>query len=280
MYISYSGYKLYTACQLAYWHKYIAQTKLPAPDNQVNTLFGNIIGSLFEAYYNENLGANPALAEGILQARVGKYAQEMVHRVRRYATVKWKAQDPKAMYASSDELLRDLHETVAKGLKTIVLHNLWSHGAKAEVVLDHTIQGNVLAGRADFIGRNANGVYILDGKGSKYRELFVDKRQLLWYAMLYEAKNKELPSTLGFVHWRSDPEKAVDWVPYKAEDLVELKAKVHEDIAKIEEAKKKDTPFEPTVDLNKTKKQCYYCVFAPLCPRALAVGTVEDVTLD
>jgi hypothetical protein len=86
---------------------------------------------------------------------------------------------------------------------------------------------------------------IVDGKGSKYRDDYVDKRQLRWYSMLYEARFGSLPDRVGFLYWRSEPEKSIDWFDVSKEDTRVLRETVIE-VAETIESRNRSLPIVPS----------------------------------
>jgi hypothetical protein len=271
MYLSYSGYKTYTACPCHYWHKYIDKTRLDLPDNRVNTLFGTVVGSLFEYFYNEKIWAEKGV-EQKLRNRVQTAYLRAIAKETRSGSIKWKPEDEKANYASPEELLEDVRATIPRGLLIIRQHRLLGQSAAAEVKLDQEVQGHTIAGRSDFLMRRISphhDLILLDGKGSKYRDKYIDSRQLRWYAMLHRLKEKHAPDRLGFVYWRSEPEKSVDWLECSSNELDSLYESVLETIAEIEKGTAQITAnpdSRPEVFPARPGEQCRFCPYLTLCP--------------
>jgi hypothetical protein len=288
MYLSYSGYKLYLNCPYAYWHGYIGKLPLEKPDDRLGSVFGSIVGVLFEDFYNHEWWRKPEpqafVMSQIEAATVKVLKQEQSPKWGRPGGVlMWRGegegQNPKAMYADADELMADVRDAVARGFKIIRAERLLGPYAKAEIKLDSTVEGHRLGGRADFIIRRAKphqdkGIY--DGKGSKYRDRYVDPKQLHWYAMLYRLRFNEVPDKLAFVYWRFDPPESIDWVEFTEADLDQLLEDTLAAIERIEEGKA-SLPKEgevPAIDLMELARK----VFQPkanenncrFCPRATA----------
>jgi hypothetical protein len=234
MYLSYSGYKTYLGCPLAYWHKYIDKTAAPKPENKISALYGSVVGVLFEKFYNDRIWLRPG-SDAVLLALIPNVVSGVMRRETDQGCVyDWKA--PKVPYKSLDAVISDVREAVPRGLATIREHRLVGKDAAAEVKLDSVVHGNCLGGRADFILRRVaphSDLVILDGKGSAWGSAYVSAQQLYWYAMLYEHRHKVLPDRLGFVFWRFEPEKAMKWVPVTKDDLEALSEYVTQAITRI-----------------------------------------------
>ncbi len=271
MYLSYSGFSIQDKCPLAYYHMYVVKTRRPQPDNRVNMLYGSIVGEIFARFYNGRMWRAPNFVADLM-ALVPIVAQEIIAE----EAMEWKQgifnwRDPKANYRSLEEVLRDVEETIPRAIKAIKHHRLVGKRADAEVQLDTNLNGHVLAGRSDFvIGRVPphEDLIILDGKGSRHRDTYVDFRQLLWYAMLYKERHKALPDKLGFLYWRSDAETSIDWKEFKPEDIDELRQGVLETIASLESRVFRLPQAKNVTDLfpAQPSRDCKWCAYLPICP--------------
>jgi len=236
MYISYSGYKLYLNCQRAYWYSYIANTFPPQPDNCVNALYGSTVGAIFEAFYNDFIwkkgkGAEKALLD-LVEPTLGQIIKDETtasgYRSAKIVTwkgLKGKGLDPSANYESREELVADIRDSIPRGLLSIKFYRLLGPNARSEVKLNRKVRGHTLGGRADFIInrlRPHRDLVIIDGKGSKYRDLYSDPNQLKWYAALYSLRNECLPDKLGFLYWRYGPPDSLDWIAFSEDEIREL----------------------------------------------------------
>lgn len=282
MYLSYSGFKKHHECNLAYYHQYIAKTRPPEPDNRVNMLYGSVVGTLFEEFYNGQMWKDPhpvdallRIAPAVLQATVAKESKAGVFDYKRNYK-------KKGDYTSHEDILKDVEASIPRGLDIIRQHWLLGVGAAAEVKLDAGVRGHTLGGRADFIMRRVapySDVIILDGKGSKYRDQYVDVRQLHWYAMLHREKRGFLPEQVGFVFWRFEPNEAIDWHPVPKDAVDELMNTVLETASKIEEVSKKRLPVTEAFPSNPSAGRCRLCSYSFTCPAGQAVLSSEGADL-
>jgi hypothetical protein len=247
MYLSYSGWKKY-GCQFAYWNSYINKTRMAGPDDRLGSVFGSVVGKLFEAFYNEELYRRPQ-AQGEVMSRVDATIAKVLQQEttssgpwRPAGTLLWKGegegQNPKALYANVDELAADARDAVSRGFRIIRHYRLLGADARAEIPLDTILGKHKLGGRADIILRRVrphNDEVVLDGKGSRWRESYSDNRQLQWYAMLFRRKFDRLPDRLGFIYWRYDPPESLDLFEVKSEEVDAIQEQVLADIRQIEE---------------------------------------------
>jgi len=275
MYLSYSGHKSYALCPKQYWHSYIDKTVPSKPDNKVNSLYGSMVGTLFEIFYADKLWMRKGVEE-LLLSMVDETWDRLLASELRGAVVEFADQDERANYKSKEALLDDVRLSIPRGIQIIRHHRLLGMDAEAEVKLDSWVEGHRLGGRADFIMTRIKphgDRVILDGKGSKHRDTYVDPWQLKWYAMLFREKHISMPDGLGFVYWRSKPEESMDWVPFTREDLNILKEGVlanatHIDKVKalLETASKAE---HPQVILEgfpaKPSRDCKLCSFLGTC---------------
>ena len=289
MYLSYSGFKSYTSCPRMYWHQYIGKTKLVIPENAVNSLYGSIVGNLFETFYSAKLWRETGVEQKLLGLVPSHFLKVVAKETREGGgrTIRWKPEDSKANYASPDALLDDVRVTIPRGLSIIRQHRLLGPTqSEAEVKLDHTVDGHTIGGRADFLIKRIApylDLVLIDGKGSKWRDKYVDVRQLKWYAMLHRLKHGFMPDKLGFVFWRFEAERAMDWVDFSEAELVELQGAVLSTMQRIEETTAQlatlggsDVPsalretFPPSPG-----ERCRLCAFRLVCPEGQHFDSVR-----
>jgi hypothetical protein len=213
-YLSYSGMSTYRLCPKKYRLQYV--DKLRVFSDPKNSLFGSAMGKLFEWFYERKayLKKNPtALVMSWIKAAIAQVCAEKKYDL---------AED--RHFAVS--LQNDIETYVPTTVDIIRQHKLVTPGSVAEFDLtqEYTRGGVTMkfGGRADFLHRAGQGsVTIQDGKGSKYREAYVDSMQLIWYATLHYLKYRVAPDRIGFIYWRfpSDP---LQWVDYGVNDMREV----------------------------------------------------------
>ncbi len=275
MYISYSGYHFWDKCPFSYWHRYVNKTQPPTLDNRINMLYGTIVGASFEHFYNQRMWRIPNFLD-VMLAKVPDIAKKVMMDETaegKNGVIDWT--DKKANYKSLDDVIEDVQDAVRRGVKIVKFHRLVGPETSAELKLDFKNSGHLFAGRPDMVIRRVpphNDLVILDGKGSKFRDTYVDKRQLRWYSMLFEDHRKVLPDKVGFLFWRSEPETAIDWYDITHEDTEALRAAVFEAIETIE-SRRRMLPVAPKPTREQIleafpaqpSKDCRWCNYLTAC---------------
>lgn len=236
MYVSYSGAKKYWNCKFAYWNDYVNKTPQEKPDDRLGSIYGSVVGTIFEDFYMLKLWKEPKI-ESVLMGRVEETVDRIIQQEttprkgRPGGVLMWKGEgkglNPDGMYASREELILDIRDTIPRGVRSIRQHRLLGLRADAEFKLDHTVEGHILGGRADFIIERIppkSDTIIVDGKGSRHRDKYVDPQQLFWYSMLFwlHSGKKRMPDKAAFLFWRYEPDKSVDWVDVNEDEVEEL----------------------------------------------------------
>lgn len=262
MYLSYSGYKKYLECPLAYYHSYIAKTKKPTPDDRIGMVYGSVVGNLVEDFYNLKLWKEKNPVQ-ILLAKAPSALRKVMAEESKNGTFLWKDNNT---YKKPDDILADVIKSVPQAIEIIRRHRLLGVDAKAEVKLDSDVQGHRFGGRADVIMTRLaphSDRIIYDGKGSKYRDQYVDVRQLYWYSLLNQVQRGFLPDRVAFVFWRFDSATAVDWHPVTSEHVLELREEVLAAIGQIEASKKKRLP--QAFEARPSASKCRLCPYTFTC---------------
>jgi hypothetical protein len=275
MYISYSGFSSNEKCPYSYWHRYVAKTVPPELDNRVNMLYGSTVGRSFEHFYNQKMWRIPDFVDVMVSKVPEIAAKVMVDETApgKNGIINW--DDTTANYHSLDEVVEDARDAIRRGVKIIKYHRLVGPEATAEMKLDSKKNGHILGGRSDFVIRRVpphGDLVILDGKGSRFRGEYVDKRQLRWYAMLFEDHRKVLPDKVGFLYWRSDPETSIDWYEVQPSDTDALRTAVFQAIEKIEELRR-NLPIAPEPTREQVlsafpaqpSRDCRWCNYLSAC---------------
>lgn len=275
MYISYSGYKLFTQCPEAYWHRYVNKTEVPS-DNAVNALYGTVVGEIFEELYAKKIWLRPDIRQE-LERLVEPFTDRAIRRrLSKGDRVDWS--EKRSNYDSREALVADVREAVPRGLRSVKHHRLLGPRAEAEVKLDAWFGKHQIGGRADFIFERTaphKDTVILDGKGSKWRHKFIDPMQVFWYAMLFQEHEHKVPDRVGFLYWRFEPDESVDWVDFDPEDLARLKSDVLATMDKIQAAS--DDGNEEAFFRAQPGDACRFCSYEGSC--SLTRGGVDDVSM-
>lgn len=250
-YISYSGYKEYEKCPYAYWFKYVVKYVLKIPENCINSLYGTTIGTVFEAFYKQQIWRDKDIPTRLLALAPQHLDVAIKEALDKGRQLDWL--DETANYHSKKEILVDLEATIPVGVQTIRENRFVGPRMDTEFKLDFKFGKYIIGGRADFVIQRVKpfgDLVILDGKGSKHRELYVDGHklakgqkvegtQLKWYGLLYEAHTSTIPDGLGYIFWRFEGERAIEWVEFSRSDLSTLKQEVLTTITRIDVATSK-----------------------------------------
>lgn len=252
VYLSYSGWKKYDQCPFAYWHSYISKTPPALPDDRLGAIFGSVIGELFEQFYVQRWWKKRGDCQVFMLGQVDAFVNKVIKQETSFKWGKpggvllWKGhgegKNPKALYADQDELAADVREAVVRGLRIIRHYRLLGPRTEAEKVLDVNAGKDKIGGRADFIIQRTKpyqDLVLVDGKGSRHRDRYVDPRQLHWYAMLYRLKYNHPPDKLAFLYWKFSPPESMDWVDFSEDDLDQLFETVIEAFRQIKLSKDK-----------------------------------------
>lgn len=261
LYLSYSGRKAYD-CPSQYCHRYVLKTQVLRDPR--TSFFGSMIGKVFEWFYERSVWTdpNPVRAASALIPEAVRFVLQDEDFSR--------SQDP--IYVANIE--EELHELVPKNVEVIRTHKLLSPNSRAEIDLTVNYASRKhgmtirLGGRTDFAHYHSpSDVWILDGKGSRHREKYVDSEQVIWYATQHYLKYHVAPTRLGFLYWRF-PDDPIQWIEYDERALRDSLDRTF-DVAKRIRLKM----FDP-----KPSPSCHKCDYRAHCPegtRYLAERRVE-----
>ena len=248
--LSYAQYSLYKSCPLKFRYRYI--DRLKKKQNEYNTISGNVVGKLFEHFYNDELWRVPKEVQNKLLELLPKKFAEVIAR----SNVDWDA--PKQL--SKDELLEDCKKSLLLGLKAVKENLLLGAYAKAEVKVQAKISTHdVIWGRADYLIRRSlkaqpEEILIIDGKNTN-SDQYLDESQLLFYSLAYYLANERMVDKVGFLLFKFG---TVKWIEFSKEDLKKLREDIHEVIKGIW---KKE--FEPTY----LPGACKFCLYKEECEK-------------
>lgn len=245
-YLSYSGFKEYEKCPYAYWFKYVVKFKLTVPENGVNALYGTTIGLVFESFYKDQIWRHKDHTDRLM-ALADPYLKKAIRETKeKKRDIDWF--DEAANYHSEEAILVDLYATIPIGVQTIRENRFVGPRMDAEFKLDCKIGRYIIGGRADFIIQRVkpfSDLIFLDGKGSKHRDLYLEGKkkdegqktegtQLKWYAVLYREASGRIPDGLGYIFWRFEGERAIEWVEFSEADIVNLRKEILATISRID----------------------------------------------
>lgn len=237
-----------------YFWRYVSKTPPPEPENKVNSLYGSIVGVLFEEFYKHKMWNSSTIVADML-GQVDRVAATVCASELKKGLLDFTVKA--SNYASLEAVKEEVRETIPRGLRSIKAHRFVSTGAQAEVVLDWTYMSgstkHIVGGRADFIMRRPaplSDLVILDGKGSRHFGKYVEPDQLLWYGALYKQKFGVYPDQLGFLFWRAEPDQSLCWVVWGPVDADRVLASAVRTIAEIVELRAglSEEPYEKNRD--------------------------------
>ena len=227
LYLSYSGRYCYLTCPKQYWYRYEEKDKTRIDVR--SSLFGSIIGTVFEWFYEKRTWALSDVTASTMA--MIEPAMEM-----NFVSEKFEPDSDKIFVAT---LREELNEFVPAGVEVIRTNGLLTDNSRAEVDLtvvyrsdehDLTVK---MGGRTDFLHGYGDNVWILDGKGGKHRDKYVDPEQVIWYALLHYLRFRVAPTRIGFVYWKF-PKDPLQWVDYDGQSFRDSVSKTFEVAKKIQ----------------------------------------------
>jgi len=210
-YLSYSGRYSYILCPKKYEYCYIKRLKVKS--NPKDVMFGSVIGKIFEWFYNKKLWSYP-------QSTILSLIEPALDEISVQEGFNIRQTDPEFV----KKLIEELNTYTISTIETIKSHGFLTSNSRSEIDLttdyyspkyDMKIR---LGGRVDFIHYKDGESWILDGKGSKYRERYVDSEQLIWYAVQHYILYHMAPTRLGFIFFKF-PEDPVKWIEYDDDSI-------------------------------------------------------------
>lgn len=288
MYISYSGFKKLDSCAFSYWLDYIHKPELLTPDDRLGSIFGSVTGRLFERFYTDQAWRTSeplALVMSWVPGMLTDVLREETtpSKYRKAGVLLWEGMEGanRRAYANREAIEADVRDTIPRGFRVIRKERLLGPRAEAEVKLDSTVGNHRIGGRADFVIRRAQpfgDLTITDGKGSAYRDKYVDPQQLFWYSWLLQEKEGVLPDRVGFIFWRYEGRDATSWFEVTQKDVDDLKQHVVTTLDRVEREQRllgSETGYEAVAEVFKktpNDENCKFCPYgtADICPEGLA----------
>lgn len=252
--LSWSGFDTYQQCPKKYKLTRVDKATPPEPDSRHNAIVGSVVQRVYEDFYNEELWRSGRETSKILLERTPKYFYD-------YLDKEYVDFSHVTCRFTQIEALDRCLEMVPKVLEGIKREGLLGPYARSEVQLKAHLQGSYhLFGIADFIIRKKNGeILLVDGKASRHREKYVDKKQLTFYALLFYLLHRRLPDKIGFFfyHFADDPEKAFDWYVPTREEVAALRQELVDTFGKVQRLWFRATP---------SSNACQFCPWQAVCP--------------
>lgn len=245
MKLTYSEYKTYLSCPRLYYNQK-HKIKPPEKPSEYFSLYGRLIEMFFERYTNEIVKNGQELNENQIRGILKHQWSLILDR----AYVIW---DEPWVKETSEQIYESVCSDVVKNLAEF---DFWKH-AKSEVPIKILLKktGDVLSGRLDFLCTYSDDtVEILDGKGT-HKLKNVDEEQLYFYALMYYLKYRRFPDKLGFLFYRYQQIKYID---FDKDRILGFKNK----LALTKRLIKKDKEFKASVGIS---KQCKWCAYSFSC---------------
>jgi len=242
MKLSYSQYRTFIQCPRLYNYQ-ATKTPPPAKSSEYFTLYGKLIEAFFRKY------TNIYTKQGLIldNESIKKILKNLWEYILESSYVDWS--EP-WVNETSDQIFEDVYNDTLLNIKKF---DFWKD-AKSEISFEVLLKKSqdILSCRMDFIWKKPDGtIEILDGKGTSKMDKNVDIEQLLFYALMYLLRNKRLPDKLGFLYYRYQMIKYID---FDMDAVMAFKDK----LALVKKAIKETTIFEPVVGLS---KQCKWCAY-------------------
>jgi hypothetical protein len=212
LYLSYSGRRAYLICPKKYYNQYVK--KIPPEYDPRTHMFGSAIGKVFEWFYNNRVWSHPNPERETLNLIVPAINQ--IFKEEKFS------KDTDKGYTA--QLLDDMKQYVSAGIKVIRDYKLVTPRSIAEQDLTLNCTNSDfgitirIGGKADFLHGYDDKIWLIDGKGSKYRDQYTDPEQLIWYALQHYLKYHIAPSRIGFLFWRF-PDDPLQWIEYNEQSL-------------------------------------------------------------
>lgn len=241
MRLSYSQYRTFIQCPRLY-HYQATKVEPPVKSSSYFALYGMLIEAFFKKYTNVYTKQGVVLTDGNIREILKNLWEYILEK----SYVDWA--EP-WVSETSEQIFEGVYSDVLLNMKTF---SFWKE-AQSEVSFEVLLKKSqdILSCRMDFIWRKGDGtVEILDGKGTKKMDQ-VDIEQLLFYALMYLLRNKRIPDKLGFLYYKY---QVIKYIDFDMDAVMGFKDK----LALVKKAINETKVFEPKVGLSKQCKWCSY----------------------
>jgi hypothetical protein len=250
MNLSYSEYDIYKKCPKRYYSE-VNNVEPPEQQSRYFALYGLLMESFFKLHANDFSKKGVVHTDDQLQVVLRKLWTIILDENYVVWTDPW-------VRESSEHIFM----TALEDIKKNITFDFWVY-ARSEVSFEILLKKtqDVLSCRLDFIINRPNGtIEILDGKGTNKMDKNVDVEQLYFYALVYLLHYKKLPDKIGFLFYRY---QIIKYIDFNMEILNDFKNK----LAIVKKAIKDDTKFEAKVGIS---KQCKWCAYKITCTDLIA----------
>jgi CRISPR/Cas system-associated exonuclease Cas4 (RecB family) len=244
--LSFTTFSLYGKCPLRYRLKR-DKVKPVKPVDEYNTVYGSVLQKVLEHFYNDEIWKRGKEVRSILK----DITPPVFYKIIRVKSILWGDHD-----VGKDALLQECIDSVDPLVDMVKRYELLGEYAKSEVPVPCYVSNTQqIYGRIDFVIKRKGLLYILDGKSSKSKDKYLDKNQLLWYALSYYLLYKKMPDHLQYWFYRF-PDDAIKDVPFTVDQLKTLKEEILDVIESIARHKFKATP---------SSDACFFCEYKDEC---------------
>ena len=225
--------------------------KPPVVDNKYYAVYGQLVQKFFELYANKHVPDKVSMDK----AGISKFLRPFLDNILTYSYVDWKS--PLAKMNES-EFFDDAVGVILLNLQKL---DLYREGTRSELKIEVQLKGgDTLVSKIDFEKELPGGdIALMDGKTTATLGKNVEPGQLLFYAGMYQAQFKKLPTELSFVYYKLQVKERI------AFDAGDVKHLVQDVVATMNKAKAM-TVFKPTP----SAKACRYCSWIGLCKEGRA----------
>lgn len=251
MKLSYTEYSIYKKCPKSYYNT-VNGVDPPEQQSKYFALYGLLVEAFFKMYTNLILKRH----ENLNNDQICDILRKLWEWVLNNNYVVW---DDPWVKESSEHIFMSAYEDVVKNINSF---DFWKY-ATAEVPFEILLKKNqdTLSCRLDFIINKPEGTTeLLDGKGTHKMDKNVDIEQLYFYILIYLLHYKKLPDKAGFLYYRY---QLIKYIDFDMKIIMDFKDK----LAIVKKAIKEDKIFEAKVGIS---KQCKWCAYKLTCTALIA----------
>ena len=219
----------------------------PVKDNRYYAVYGQLVQKFFELYSNKHVPNKVSFD----RPGISRFLRPFFDNLLAYNFVDWQSPMSKM---SETEFFDDVVSLILQNLQKL---DLYREGTRSELKIEVQLKsGDTLVSKIDFEKElPGNNIALMDGKTTATLGKNVEPGQLLFYAGMYQAQFKKLPTELSFVYYKLQVKEKVPFdsgdVKYLVQDVVSVLGKA-----------KATTVFKATP----SSKACKYCSWLTLCP--------------